>query len=251
MGICIMPPALCMLTEYCHNGSLYDFLHLDGWGGGRGGKHRYEELGWNGRLGMMIDAVRGVCYLHKMGILHGDIKSLNFLVTDSLMVKLSDLGEHRRFGTGREDGEAEDFRPLPKNRNWSPPEVLSGTYATHDPSLDMYSLGMVLSEVLLGEVPFDSRELGRMAMEDFAVYVYDGRHRPRLEGKGIKKDVVDVVKRCWLTEPGYRAGASEVLEVLLECYDFHRMVRYASQDEIMGVSGEEGGGGGGEAGCDI
>ena len=98
MGICIMPPALCMLTEYCHNGSLYDFLHMNKGvtAGERGKEQVYEGLGWNGRLGMMVDAVRGVCYLHKMGILHGDIKSLNFLVTDSLVVKLSDLGEHRR-----------------------------------------------------------------------------------------------------------------------------------------------------------
>ena len=35
-------------------------------------------------------------FLHSKGLMHGDIKSLNFLVTENLHVKLSDLGEARR-----------------------------------------------------------------------------------------------------------------------------------------------------------
>jgi hypothetical protein len=93
---------------------------------------------------------------------------------------------------------------------------------------------MVLSEMLLGEIPFDTRELARCSMEDFALFVYDGRNRPVLEGKEIREEVVEIVKRCWMTEPMYRCEAKEVLDVLLDCYDTHRVVRYASVDEIMG-----------------
>ena len=47
------------------------------------------------RIKMMKDCCSGVSYLHSKGMMHCDIKSLNFLVTDKLVVKLSDLGEAR------------------------------------------------------------------------------------------------------------------------------------------------------------
>jgi len=47
------------------------------------------------RLQMSLDCCSGLSYLHKKGILHADIKSLNFLVTADLVVKLADLGEAR------------------------------------------------------------------------------------------------------------------------------------------------------------
>ena len=47
------------------------------------------------RLSMMKDCVSGLAYLHSKGIMHCDIKSLNFLVTKEFKVKLADLGEAR------------------------------------------------------------------------------------------------------------------------------------------------------------
>lgn len=47
------------------------------------------------RLSMMRDCCAGLAHLHSKGIMHCDIKSLNFLVTSSLKVKLADLGEAR------------------------------------------------------------------------------------------------------------------------------------------------------------
>ena len=44
---------------------------------------------------MMQDCCAGVAFLHSKGLMHCDIKSLNFLVDEKLTVKLSDLGEAR------------------------------------------------------------------------------------------------------------------------------------------------------------
>jgi serine/threonine protein kinase len=45
------------------------------------------------RIQMIRDCCAGLSYLHSKGIMHCDIKSLNFLVTSNLTVKLADLGE--------------------------------------------------------------------------------------------------------------------------------------------------------------
>jgi serine/threonine protein kinase len=47
------------------------------------------------RIRMIRDCCAGVAFLHSRGLVHCDIKSLNFLVTNEFTVKLSDLGEAR------------------------------------------------------------------------------------------------------------------------------------------------------------
>lgn len=49
------------------------------------------------RLKMVRDCCAGVAFLHSRGLMHCDIKSLNFLVTKDFVVKLSDLGEARPY----------------------------------------------------------------------------------------------------------------------------------------------------------
>lgn len=70
------------------------------------------------KLSMVMDAVRAIAYLHSIGYMHCDIKSLNFLVTSDLRLKLSDMGESRRIGSAPK----REVPPIPA-RNWVPPEV--------------------------------------------------------------------------------------------------------------------------------
>jgi serine/threonine protein kinase len=48
------------------------------------------------RIRFARDCCAGIAYLHACGFMHCDVKSLNFLVTSELVVKLSDLGEARK-----------------------------------------------------------------------------------------------------------------------------------------------------------
>ncbi|GMI05024.1 hypothetical protein TrVE_jg8193 [Triparma verrucosa] len=239
-GICIMPPALCMVTEYCSHGSLYDFIHRD---------NKCAGLDWNTKVQMMIDATKGVNYLHdlqipphNLGILHGDIKSLNFLVTDNLVVKLSDLGEHRMIG---EEVDEVNY-PVPKNRSWSPPEILSGNYTSYHVSSDIYSLGMVLSEIILGEVPFDTQELRRLSHNEFYKHVYKNENRPDLSkaiGGPIGKPMEDCLKSTWFSDTQYRCTTKEMLEVFNECFhNTSTKVHFLERHQSIYLNDEVGGG---------
>ena len=81
LGICSVPPKLCIVMEYFPEGSLYDFLF----------KHR-RELSADQRRSVIKQVVGVLHYLHSHNIVHRDIKSHNFLVDKQLNVKLCDFG---------------------------------------------------------------------------------------------------------------------------------------------------------------
>lgn len=79
MGLCAMPP--CILTEYCPRGSVFDVLRRPA---------ATAELTWHRRLGMALDAARGLLYLHTLQppVVHRDVKSPNLLVDAAWQVKV-------------------------------------------------------------------------------------------------------------------------------------------------------------------
>ena len=83
-GICVRPPDMCLVLELCEKGSLFHTLWRESRGRGRAQ-----------RLRAMVDAARAVAHLHGLGVIHRDLKSLNYLVTADDTIKLSDFGESR------------------------------------------------------------------------------------------------------------------------------------------------------------
>ena len=93
---------LCIVLEFCANGSLKSFLK--------------EDPGtWAGvRHGLAIGTAKGLAYLHhelSEPLIHRDIKPDNILVGDDVEAKLADFGESRRFDrkdARRNSAEGED-----------------------------------------------------------------------------------------------------------------------------------------------
>ncbi|OQR88863.1 kinase [Thraustotheca clavata] len=88
-GLCVVPPAICLVFEYCEWGSLELVLRAQR---PQGPAHEWD-LGT--KLKACVDACRAVAYLHSFDppLLHRDIKTANFLLASDAMLKLSDFGE--------------------------------------------------------------------------------------------------------------------------------------------------------------
>ena len=71
MGVSLEHPHLCILTELCSRGSLFDIIHDE-----------HAALTWPKCLIIALDVAKGMTYLHAHSppILHRDLKSLNILV---------------------------------------------------------------------------------------------------------------------------------------------------------------------------
>lgn len=94
------------------------------------------------------DLLAGLAYCHAHGVVHRDVKPSNLLVTRDYTLKLTDFGLSRELRTL--DGTR--ARPL-SNRVvtlwYRSPELLLGTHC-YDESVDMWSAGCVLAELLAG-----------------------------------------------------------------------------------------------------
>ncbi|XP_032802654.2 serine/threonine-protein kinase PLK3-like isoform X1 [Petromyzon marinus] len=96
--------------------------------------------------------ISGLRYLHQCGVVHRDLKLGNFFVTDSMEVKIGDLG----LATTLEPPEMRK-RTVCGTPNYLAPEVLNKR--GHGPEADIWSLGCAVFTMLAGRPPFSTSDL--------------------------------------------------------------------------------------------
>jgi serine/threonine protein kinase len=131
-----------------HDGSPY--LVMEYLPGGTLKKILGKPVPWQAALRLLLPVARGVEYAHQRGIVHRDIKPANILITESGDPMLSDFGIAKLFegdqttsltGTGMVVGTPEYMAP----EQWD---------GKPNPQSDLYSLGIVLYEMVAGRKPY-------------------------------------------------------------------------------------------------
>src|SRR5580658_1447032 len=113
-----------------------------------------HRLGIPERLNLLLQVLEGVQYAHERHVIHRDLKPSNILVTETGQVRLLDFG----IATLLDHGEVADKTPLTTVYGhaltpiYSSPELIRGDPLTA--KSDIYSLGVVLFELLTGDRPY-------------------------------------------------------------------------------------------------
>ncbi len=135
-----------VVMEYIAGPSLRDLMNAEPDGlGPQKAAYFLRELG------------KGLAYLHDRGIVHRDLKPGNIFYEDGY-VKIGDYGLSKFMAASQHSGQTVSVGTV----HYMAPEVGSGNY---DRTIDIYALGVILYEMLLGHVPFTGATMGEVLMK--------------------------------------------------------------------------------------
>ena len=189
IGACTRKPHLCIVFEYMRGGSVYDHLR-------KSGTQRVSYI-----LRVAAEVCRGMDYLHKKKIVHRDLKAANLLLDEHGTVKIADFGVARVVdGPGVMTAETGTYR-------WMAPEVIE--HKPYGQKADVFSFGVVLWELLTGQVPYSD-----MTPLQAAVGVVQKGLRPPIP-PNCPPALADIMRLCWQRDPTIRPSF-ETLKVKFE-----------------------------------
>ncbi|XP_021665858.2 serine/threonine-protein kinase EDR1 isoform X2 [Hevea brasiliensis] len=191
LGACVKPPHLSMVTEYMEMGSLYYMIHLSS---------QKKRLSWRRRLKMLHDICRGLMCIHRMKIVHRDLKSANCLVNKHSTVKICDFGLSRIMTETPMRDSSSAGTP-----EWMAPELIRNEPFTE--KCDIFSLGVIMWELCTLNRPWKGVPPERVV---YAV-ANEGSRLEIPEGPLGK-----LISDCW-AEPNERPSCEEILSRLLDC----------------------------------
>ena len=109
------------------------------------GKHPFSRLGYYVLSELLLEIVESIEFLHKLNIIHRDIKCENVLIVehrrDGRFVKLADFGLAVKYERESQSHTSRAGTPL-----YMAPEVSSGR--NYNTTADLYSLGLLIQKVL-------------------------------------------------------------------------------------------------------
>ncbi len=145
-------------------------------------------------LRYLVQIADGLKQAHEQGIVHRDMKSSNIMITPSGRAVIMDFGLARPAGSGRTD---ERFSSRGTSAYMSPEQARGEAV---DQRTDIWSLGVVLYEMLAGRLPF------RGDYEQAVVYsILNEPHRAIGEFRpGLAPAVVKIVETCLAKNPADR-----------------------------------------------
>ena len=188
-------PRNYIVMEYCAGGTLTDIIQEHG------------PLDAQRASGITCGICDALAYAHSSGVVHRDIKPANVLLTSDGTLKVADFGIAKAaFG----DADITTTGSILGTVTYLSPEQVQG----EEPSArsDLYSLGVVLYEMLVGRPPFVEESQIAVAMKHARVEP----PAPRSVRAGISRPVEAVVMKALQKNPGDRYESAETMKRGLE-----------------------------------
>ena len=183
------------------------------------GKHLKGLLKKRGKLtipevvDIMIQVTSGLTVAHDSYIIHRDIKPQNIMILDNGLVKLTDFG----IALAMNSTQLTQTNSVMGSGHYLPPEGASGKGATLQS--DIYSLGILMYELLTGKLPFR----GETAVEIALKQLKEPMPSIRKEIPDIPQSIENIILRATAKNPKNRyADAREMHDDLLTCLDESR-----------------------------
>jgi eukaryotic-like serine/threonine-protein kinase len=160
-------------------------------------------------LDIAIQICAGIGYAHRAGLVHCDVKPQNILVTPDGRVKVTDFGIAKALAS-LQPGETTDIV-------WGSPQYYSPEQAAGEmptPASDVYSIGVVMYEMLAGRLPFVASTQPALAM----MHLRDEPPRLTQFNPALPETLERIVHKVMAKEPSARYRTADQLGRILISY---------------------------------
>jgi serine/threonine protein kinase len=198
IGYSLPPPGLnksAMIgTPYMPGGSLADCLAA--------ASQRSRRPFWTptGITIIIVGIALGLQFLHSRNIMHRDLKPANILLDGDGRPRIADFGCVRST-LDNTMATASISTPL-----YRPPEFAMGD-EVHTTRADVYSFGLILYEILVGETVYSPK----LNVYQLALQSQRPGNRPEIPDT-VHSSVKTVIQRCWQVNPIDRLDVDEILD---------------------------------------
>ncbi|MCZ7645657.1 MAG: serine/threonine protein kinase [Planctomycetota bacterium] len=176
------------------------------------------RMGVRTALSIALQVVRGLQYAHERGMVHRDLKPDNLFILHDGTVKILDLGLTKLVAPS--DAHAQKERTTLKGLIVGTPHYMSPEQILGDENIDgrsdIYSLGCTLFQMLGGDVPFPSNQVGKVLRAKLDGPTPDLRDRRDDLPEGVRKLILAMMARRAADRPGDGATLEAELEALLD-----------------------------------
>ncbi|CAH9086393.1 unnamed protein product [Cuscuta europaea] len=215
-----------LVSDYMPAGSLSALFH-----GSRGSGR--TPLVWENRKGIALGAARGLAYLHRSSVVHGNIKASNVLLKqdNNHDARLSDYGLNTLFTTATLTN---------RDTGYLAPEVFELRKATF--KSDVYSFGVLVLELLTGKAPTQTsigedgvnlpRWVKSVVTEEWTAEVFDVELMRHHNVEEEMVQLLQIAMSCVEKVPNSRPTMRDVVESI------EKMERLSSDNPSRGSDGQ-------------
>jgi len=153
---------------------------------------------------------------HRKGVIHGDVKPANILITEDERVKLTDFGMARLASR-----DSKDTPLLGSPAYWCPEQIVG---KPQDARSDIFSLGVVMYEMVTGHRPFDADSLQGICSRVLSSTPLPPSHA----NPSVPAAFNELIASCLAKDPAQRCASAETLAERL-----HPMARRSAPSEAQ------------------
>ncbi|GBB97012.1 hypothetical protein RclHR1_00290010 [Rhizophagus clarus] len=176
-----------MVLEYVNGGNIDKYWI----------KKNYKSFNWKNKIITLYDIIKGLKEIHQKNIIHCDFHTGNILYDPSHnKVYISDMGLCKEVNN---TVKTNIYGVMP----YVAPELLRGKPSTQ--AADIYSFGMIMYFIATGRQPFENRAYDHHLALDICNGI-----RPKINEPEAPKCYIDLMKRCWDSNPDKRPNAIDL-----------------------------------------
>ncbi|GBB97035.1 hypothetical protein RclHR1_00290033 [Rhizophagus clarus] len=174
----------------------------------------YKTFYWLRKLNTLLNIINGLKEIHHKQMVHCDFHTGNILLLRNEIsdlgndILISDMGLCGEVGNTDNMYETKIYGVMP----YMAPEVLRGK--PYSQAADIYSFGMIMYFVATGKQPFANR-----AHDEFLALDICNGIRPEINEPEAPKCYIDLMKKCWDSNPNNRSNAVEIERLIRSFYN--------------------------------